>query len=66
MEGRAVKPSLEENMARSRALSPIAIADRGVVEEAVEMTPKGMLAREKCEVRGMGSQDFDAMTATAH
>ncbi len=44
----------------------MAIAGRGVLEEAVEMIPKGMLAREKWEVRGIGSQDFAAMIATAH
>lgn len=43
----------------------MAIAGRGVLEEAVEMIPKGMLAREKWEVRGIGSQDFAAMAATA-
>ncbi len=41
----------------------MATAGRGVSEEAVEMIPKGMLAREKCEVRGMFSQDFAAIFA---
>lgn len=66
MEGRAENPLLEENRARSSAWSPMAMAGRGVLEEAVEMIPKGMLAREKCEVREIGSQDFAAMIATAH
>lgn len=44
----------------------MAIAGRGVLEDAVEMMPKGMLAREKCEVGEMGSQDFAAMITANH
>lgn len=66
MDGRAENPLLEENKARSSAWSPMAMAGRGVLQEAVDMIPKGMLAREKCEVREIGSHDFAAMIATAH
>jgi hypothetical protein len=31
----------------------MATATRGVVDDAVEMTPKGMFASEKCDPRGM-------------
>lgn len=66
MERRAEKPLLEEKMARSSALSPMAIAGRGVLDDVVEMMPKGMLAREKCEVGEIGSQDFAAMIRAIH
>lgn len=48
---------------RSNAWSPMATATRGFVDEAVEMIPKGMLAREKWEPRGMLNQErSEAMT----
>jgi len=41
------KPLFAAKASRSSAWSPIATATRGVVDDAVEMTPKGMLASEK-------------------
>lgn len=57
MVERPEKPLLAAKASRSRACSPMATATRGFVDDAVEMIPKGMLAREKCEPRGMLNQD---------
>lgn len=51
------KPLLDEKAAKSRACSPMATAGRGDGEEAVVMIPNGMLASEKWDARGIGSQD---------
>lgn len=48
---------LAAKASRSNACSPIAIATRGASDEVVEMMPKGMLEREKCEPRGMLNHD---------
>lgn len=58
---RSLKPLLAVKMSRSRVWSPMAMAGRGVVPLAWVMMPKGMLAREKCEVAGMGNQDLSGM-----
>lgn len=47
MTERAEKPLPAAKASRSRAWSPMATATLGFVDEAVEMTPNGMLAREK-------------------
>lgn len=54
---RAEKPLFAAKTSRSKAWSPIATATRGVLEEVVEMMPNGMFAREKCDPRGMLSQE---------
>lgn len=58
MDGRCENPKLAAKTARSRAWSPIAIAGRGSFDFGVEMMPKGMLAREKCDLGGIGNHDF--------
>jgi hypothetical protein len=57
MVERAEKPLFAANASRSSAYSPMATATRGDVEDAVEMMPKGMFAREKCDPLGMVNQD---------
>lgn len=57
MELSSEKPLSNENAAKSRAYSPMATAGRGDGDEAVLMIPNGMLASEKWDVRGIGSQD---------
>ena len=61
MTGRKEKPLAEAKMERERAWVPIAIAGWGVGVSGVLMMPKGMLAREKCESGGVGSQDLGAI-----
>lgn len=41
------KPLCAAKAARSKALSPIAVATRGLLEDGVLIMPKGILAREK-------------------
>ena len=53
---------MDEKAAKSRACSPIAIAGRGDGEEVVVMIPNGMLASEKWDARGIGSQDVAGIT----
>lgn len=58
MDSSSEKPLLDVKAAKSSACSPMAIAGRGDAEEAVVMIPNGMLASEKWDVRGIGSQDL--------
>ena len=62
MEESSEKPSFDENAAKSRACSSMAIAGWSASDENVEMIPDGMLAREKPDPRGMRIQDFIVMT----